>query len=276
MLHQIDRGKPKLRITAVPSYNLPADDFRDYKRKHDGSETHRKSKKQQEIVTDTPKVILPDEGPKRRPIIKRLLKDFSPKRTKENVSDHNRFVETSENVDEVTVLDDVNSTTDDHIDEHISMVTQQTAYELQDDTEDPASYLMKNNQRTDVQPDLTYDCVDVNLFDGIYEDIYEVTLPNTLWGIHRDPNRTFIVFSYFDEKTCSMSKLIHLDNGMNTHIYIKGKLVNEYPMSNLSIEYLTNLVGQVDEYRICEKFDFHSKCEVVAVERDLCTVCQSS
>lgn len=222
-----------------------------------------------------PNVTIPDEGTKtRRPIIKRLLKDFNPKRTKENVSAHNGYIEMSENNDAGTLLDDVNSTTDHHIDEHSNMVIQETAYELQDDTEEPSSYLIKNNQRTDQQSDLAYDSVDVTLFDGIYEDIYEVTLPNTLWGIHRDPNRTFIVFSYFDEKTCSMSKLIRLDNGMNTHIYLKGKLVNEY-LSNLSIEYLTNLVSQVDEYRICEKFDFHSKCEVVAVERDLCTVCQS-
>lgn len=266
----------------MPSFNLPGDDLRDFKRKHDGVETQRKSKKQQGIVDDVSKAVHPDEAIKtRRPIIKRLLKNFDHKRTRENVSAHNRYIEIgdNDNIDDDTVLDDVNSTIDDRIDEHSNVVIQETAYELQDDTEEPpppASYLTKDNERTDLQPTnhLTY--VDANLFDGIYEDIYEVTLPNTLWGIHRDPNRAFIVFSYFDGKTCSMSKLIHLDNGINinTHIYIKGKLVNKY-VANLSIEYLTNLVSQVDEYRICDKFDVHSKCEVVAVERDLCTVCQS-
>lgn len=255
----------------MPSYNLPTDDLRDLRRKHEGTETLRKSKKQHAIVNGVPKV--PDEGTKtRRPIIKRLLKDFSKKRTKENVNVQND--EINETIDEGTLLDDFNSATDDQIDEHSNIVLQETLYELRDDRDDP----MKSNERTNIQTgEQMYDCVDVTLFDGIYEDIYEVTLPNTLWGIHRDPNRTFIVFSYFDEKTSSTSKLIRLDNGMNaqgwnTHIYIRGKVVNKY-LSNLSIEYLTDLVNQVDEYRICEKFDSNSKCGVVAVERNLCTHC---
>lgn len=225
-----------------------------------------------------PKVIVPDELTKtRRPIIKRLLKDFNDKQTKENVTDRSHYNEINENADGSGVLlDEIHSGAEEHVHEHSNIEIQETPYVLQDDeeVEEEASYLIRNNQRTDSQTDeLNYDCVDAALFDGIYEDIYEVTLPNTLWGIHRDPNRTFIVFSYFDDKTCSTSKIIRLDNGMNTHIYIRGKMVNKY-LSNLSIEYLTNLVSQVDEYRICDKFDFNSKCEVVAVEQNLCTACQ--
>lgn len=222
-----------------------------------------------------PKVILPVEGTKaRRPIIKRLLKDFSKKRSKENVNVHSRYEEVTQTIDEGPLTDDVNSTSDDHIDEQTNVVIQETSYELQEDSEESASYLMKNSEgAVDRTEELTYDYVDATLFDGIYEDIYEVTLPNTLWGIHRDPNRTFIVFSYFDEKTCSTSKLIRLDNGMNTHIYVRGKMINKY-LANLSIEYLTNLVNQVDEYRVCEKFDLNNKCEVVAAEHNLCKVCQ--
>lgn len=278
MLHQIDRGKPKLRVQAVPSYNLPADDLRDLKRKHEASETHRKIKKQHSIGNDIPKATLPDDGTKtRRPIIKRLLKDFSKKRTKENASVHNSYNDLSENIDEGTTLDDLNSTSEDHIDEHSNIVIQEASYEMPhgvtEEEDEESSYHIRNNDRTDLQTDeLTYDCGDAGLFDGIYEDIYEVTLPNTLWGVHRDPNRTFIVFSYFDGKTCSTSKLIHLDSSMNVHIYIRGKMVNKY-LCSLSIEYLTSLVSQVDEYRICENFDVNSRCEVVAVDR-LCTICQ--
>lgn len=274
-LHQIDRGKPKLLVTAVPSYNLPTEDIRDLKRKHDGGETNRKSKKQHVIGNDVAKLMLTDELTRtRRPIIKRLLKDFNDKRTKENVAVHNtqRHSEVNENMDETIVIDEINSTTDDQINEQLSISVEEAPYAIQDDDdveEESSSFQIKGEQTEE----LNYDCVDEHLFDGIYEDIYEVTLPNTLWGIHRDPNRTFIVFSYFDNKTCSTSKLIHLDNSMNTHVYVKGKLVNKY-MSNLSIEYLTNLVSQVDEYRICDKFDFNSKCDVVTVEQNLCPACQ--
>lgn len=260
MLHQIDRGKPKLLATAVPCFNLPTDDCIRLPVKHEVNESNKKTKKQHGNVKETLPIETNRSPKTRRPIIKRLARDSNKKRREHNdIVRNQNYNETTESVN-VDLFDE--PAADDRIDEDSNVEIQDSTYEQQDDT------VINCGERTvNLQ-------IDTSLFDGMYEDIYEVTLPNTLWGIHRDPNRTFIVFSYFDAKTCAMSKLIHLDSDMNTHIYVRGKLVNK-SLSNLSIEYLTNLVSEVDEYQICERFDLNGECHVVAVEHNLCAACQS-
>ncbi|XP_037028124.1 uncharacterized protein LOC119068584 [Bradysia coprophila] len=275
VLHQIDRGKPKLGPNAVPYLNLPADDSACTDTKHTASETLRKSKKQREIV----KPIHSEVSTKtRRPIIKRLMKDSSnKKRAKDNTKCSKKQREGREIIDGCTFLENVNSTQVDHNDEQLNVEIQVTTCEFEDSKVESPSPCGKINERIgDVETldELGYDCVDATLFDGIYEDIYEVTLPNTLWGIHRDPSRMYIVFSYFDATTCSTSKLVHVDSAMTTQIYIRGKSVRKWFNCSLSIEYLTNLVSEVDEYRICDKFDANGQCKVLAAERNLCTVCR--
>lgn len=261
----------------MPYLNLPHDDSEVIPdTKHTAvAETHRKSKKQREIV----KPILHSEvsTKARRPIIKRLMKDSNnKKRMKENAKAIKKC-ERIENVDGCTFID--NSAKDHRIDEQMNIeIHVTTSCEFGDSKVSSPSSCGKINERIeDVESldELPYECVDAALFDGIYEDIYEVTLPNTLWGIHRDPNRMFIVFSYFDGTTCSTSKLVHVDSAMNIQIFIRGKSVRKWLSgSNLSIEYLTNLVNEVDETRICEKFDSNGQCKVVAVNGNLCTVCR--
>ncbi|KAJ6638481.1 hypothetical protein Bhyg_11216 [Pseudolycoriella hygida] len=259
-LHQIDRGKPKLRDTAIPFYNLPSATYvNDFKRKNDSVDPERRSKKLKDVRS-------------RRPIIKRLMKDFNDKQKKENLSENFPNNAGNENLEAGTSDDCFSTATDSQVDEHL--IIEPSFEEFHDDLEGSGSHIIETDEKIDLDTD-DVECVDANLFDGIYEDIYEVTLPNTLWGVHRDPNRTFIVFSYFDKKTCSTTKLIYLDSDLNANICVKGKIVNAYrSMCNLTIEYLTKIVSQVDEYRICEKFDSNSKCEVVAAECEaICRAC---
>lgn len=267
-----------MRTNAVPYLNLPDDDSEVHDTKPvPSSETLRKSKKQREIV----KPVQSEASAKaRRPIIKRLMKESnSKKRLKENTRANKKCE--IESIDGCTFNDNVNSTEDEHIDGQTDveiLVTTTTTCEFDDGKVNSPVASRKINERIDdveALDELSYDCVDATLFDGIYEDIYEVILPNTLWGIHRDPNRMFIVFSYFDAATCSTSKLVHVDSGMNTQIFMRGKSVKKWRSgSSLSIEYLTNLVSEVDETRICGKLDANAQCKVVAVESDLCTVCR--
>lgn len=278
VLHQIDRGKPKLRPNAVPKLNLPEDDsaVTDTKQ-HATGEPLRKSKKQREVVN----LIRSEVSTKtRRPIIKRLLKETNKKRAKDNTKNGTNH-EKGESIDDCTFLDNVNSTAGEHIDvEQLNVEMHAPKCDFDDIKVELPYRCEKIDERIgDVETldELPYGCVDdPTLFDGIYEDIYEVTLPNTLWGVHRDPNRMFIVFSYFDAETCSTSKLVHVDSAMNAQIYVRGKSIKKWlSSSSLSIEYLTSLVSEVDEYRICEKFDPNGRhCKVVAVEGNLCTVCR--
>lgn len=85
------------------------------------------------------------------------------------------------------------------------------------------------------------------IFESIYDDIYEVVLPTTLWGIHRDPERKFIVFTEFDENTMSTAKLLHVSDTCEMKAYIHQEEVQLLKRDNLSVDTLTDALSELDE-----------------------------
>lgn len=86
-----------------------------------------------------------------------------------------------------------------------------------------------------------------DVFDNLYDDAFEVALPNTLWGLHRDPDRKFIVFTCWDSDTMTTHKVVHISETFDIRIYVQGAILTQYYVNHLSIEYCTDLLAQVDD-----------------------------
>lgn len=114
-------------------------------------------------------------------------------------------------------------------------------------------------------------------FEEIYDDIYEVVLPNTLWGLHRDPDRQFITFTYFDHTKMNATKIFYIDNKFCTKILLHNlEIINE-TVTDLSTEYLSNLLNDIDEYRICLDINKNEdQCQGVTMgNNDRCFECEN-
>ena len=113
-------------------------------------------------------------------------------------------------------------------------------------------------------------------FDFIYDDVYEVVLPSTMWGIHRDPDRHFIIFSMFNRSTMSASKVLFISSDLCSKIYIHGQNVVSETLSDVTVEILTNMLNELDVYKICVRFHENGQemCAILATEEsDYCTIC---
>lgn len=114
------------------------------------------------------------------------------------------------------------------------------------------------------------------VFESIFDDIYEVVLPTTLWGVHRDPNRKFIAFSEFDASNMTTSKLLHITDTLEMKAYFYNTEVQLPQRHHLSLDVLTDSLTGLDEYRACESFRADSNqsyCEIVAMSSGYCRNC---
>lgn len=111
-------------------------------------------------------------------------------------------------------------------------------------------------------------------FECICDDIFEVVLPSTLWGIHRDPDNKFIAFSMFDVSTMSNSKLLYVSDKFEVKIVILNTIISEQNLNEISIEILSNLLNDLEEYRLCT--DHRApKCELLALsDSNYCSNCK--
>lgn len=90
-------------------------------------------------------------------------------------------------------------------------------------------------------------------FDTIYDDIYEVVLPSTLWGVHRDPDQNFIAFTQFDFAQMNCSKSLNVSNTFDIQATIGGVTVLSEAVKELSIEFLSKALSDLDEQQIVKE-----------------------
>lgn len=87
------------------------------------------------------------------------------------------------------------------------------------------------------------------IFDAVYDDIYEVILPNTLWGIHRDPeDRQYIAFTLFDAKQMNCSIAVKITDNFELQTYRNGAQESSEILNELNVEVLTKLLNQLNEF----------------------------
>ncbi|XP_031622805.1 uncharacterized protein LOC116340451 [Contarinia nasturtii] len=86
------------------------------------------------------------------------------------------------------------------------------------------------------------------IFDAVYDDIYEVVLPNENWGIHRDPDRRrYIAFTMFDAIKMNCSVAIKITNAFDLKVYANGVHKTNEILPELSVDIITKLVNQINE-----------------------------
>lgn len=109
-----------------------------------------------------------------------------------------------------------------------------------------------------------------------------MVLPCTLWGIHRDPDRTFMVFSLFDAEQMITSKALYINHYLEYKICIYNQILCIKQLKELDVDFITELLNTMDNYKICLSFNnnrnaatktIDRKCEIVITD-DSSTLCQ--
>lgn len=85
------------------------------------------------------------------------------------------------------------------------------------------------------------------IFETIYDDIYEVVLPSTLWGIHRDPDQKFIAFTQFDSLKMNCSRALFVSNAFEIRATIGGADVLTETADVLTVQFLSKALSELDE-----------------------------
>lgn len=84
-------------------------------------------------------------------------------------------------------------------------------------------------------------------FENLYDEAFDVTLPNVMWGIHRDSERKFIVFSTFDGEKMKFNKFLHINDRLKCKIMI-NEVSEEKTMTieECNVEYVSDWLDEID------------------------------
>lgn len=115
----------------------------------------------------------------------------------------------------------------------------------------------------------------ISEFESLYDDVFEVTLPSTLWGVHREPKRNFIAFTCFDVQQMQNTKCVVLSSNGCLKIALNGRIISEQSFGHeLNPDFMSNVLNQVEETRFCSNWNDSGSCElIVSNESDLCSSC---
>lgn len=92
-----------------------------------------------------------------------------------------------------------------------------------------------------------------NSFDCIYDDIYEIVLPDTMYGVHRDPEREYIVFSRFDIAQMASTKALRIDRGdLRTRSYIDAVECTDRTHAELTLTMVSEMLSVLDAQMLCD------------------------
>lgn len=87
-------------------------------------------------------------------------------------------------------------------------------------------------------------------FETLFDDVYEVELPSTLWGIHRDLEKTFICFSEFSKDTMNVRKYFFIDRYLQYRMAVGQRVMKRGTLPNGSTESISELLNKLDEVKI--------------------------
>lgn len=115
--------------------------------------------------------------------------------------------------------------------------------------------LVPTNEENITEHDTKTTCSDQNVlkqkeaFETLYDEIFDVTLPSPLWGIHRGyPDGTFVVFSKISFDKISLDRAVRINDNWEYTIQINGVLVGgDTLLKNLDPETIAELLDRVDQ-----------------------------
>lgn len=224
-LVQMERAKAKLKPTAVPKLNLLC------------TRERTVGKRSRTTVTATTGA----------PLLEITL-DLDEKSTYEEVVD--RMEETVD--DQQCIKDDLindGDNDDENTESFLDLTETPDEEPLRDDE---SSHHLHHTSTTTASPPVNISPEVDASFELLYDDIYEVMLPDTMYGIHRDPDRSFIVFSKFDVGRMCATKVLHIDREhCACRSYIDGILFEELSGAELSVSTIDKMLGDLDVQMLC-------------------------
>lgn len=209
-VHVTPRDKPKLRENAFPCKNLPSKgDF-----VSPLEDQLRKRNEKVEMLTQ--QIVNPSKPKEKVEILSQQI--ITPSKRKLRTKAEAATLKKAKSIEMPTV----------DIREILLDEPQLDAEEVQAKTE----------PGTELAPEMIQKMLE--MFESLYDEAFDVTLPSLLWGIHRDPDRKFIVFSEFNQSTMSVCKLLHITDSFvfkkfinnsltsTSHCQIEEELVTDY------------------------------------------------
>ncbi|KAM7347977.1 uncharacterized protein ACRADG_007443 [Cochliomyia hominivorax] len=105
----------------------------------------------------------------------------------------------------------------------------------------------------------------IELFNLLYDKVYDVLMPNTLWGIHRCPKRSLICFSYMDILKFQVTKMISIYEDSLIQLIFNGTVIKTLKLVEdvTDLDSLSVLLIQVDKWRLCFGRETNPECEIV-------------
>lgn len=175
---------------------------------------------------------------------------------------HVQQLEIEEDVEEISIpINEVKQQTD-------ALPRQEVVYVVHDGQE--------NKENAHQEQPVDEDKVQ-KLFETLYENIFEVTLPNTLWGIHRCPKQTAIFFSYVDPNQLRTTKMVSIMLDGKIKVLFGHRLMSEQNLVThiASVESLSEMINEVDEVQLCPKMFENDLCEIAVKdnESEFCEAC---
>ncbi|KAL5277423.1 hypothetical protein ACFFRR_002578 [Megaselia abdita] len=107
----------------------------------------------------------------------------------------------------------------------------------------------KDNSETETASEVADTSKDVSTdFLNLYEEIYEVLLPSTLWAVFRCPNKEFISFAYMNPSDFKVNKQIVLRRTGNYKVTLYEEMVREIQLTSdkITSEFLSKDIEEID------------------------------
>lgn len=238
-MHRIERDKPKLNVSAVPSLNLPSDAY-----DCEMISTQKQKKRRQQNVEHAPA----SKKASYQQISKTKWNEFY-------LDDEQVAADDDKNDDPESIQLDVEANRAQPCKETASPKLENCT--TVSDEQLPAAPPPETFAESPIElndADEPEEDIENQTFDSLYDDVFEIELPNTLWGLHRDPLRKFIVFSQFDLAAMASMKCLYVDHECVCRTYVHGKLLADVRLLQIGVDILSELITSLDEARICAKF----------------------
>lgn len=85
-------------------------------------------------------------------------------------------------------------------------------------------------------------------FENLYDEAFDVTMPNCLWGIHRDPDRKFLVFSVFNATAMKFDKYLHISDDLRSLISTNEEVrVEKLSIEKATTEFVGELLDKIEQ-----------------------------
>lgn len=114
-------------------------------------------------------------------------------------------------------------------------------------TELPKIEITENISLTAPEDQQNFSPPNKEAFINLYEEIFDVTLPSEIWGIHRDPQETLIAFSRLNLISSEVDLIVLIDINWQYTVRLMGVVVKKGIFQQLDSESVTALLDEIQE-----------------------------